>query len=103
MNTDTLSRISPTGEVQDIVTNLPGKGDHQANYPVVGPDGKLYFGVGSATNSGVVDADNAAYEWLPKFPASCDVPAQDITLVGRNYEYQNVLGDITQTVRTGAY
>jgi hypothetical protein len=35
---------------------------------VVGPDGRLYFGVGSATNSG--GADNAAYEWLPKFLAN---------------------------------
>jgi glucose/arabinose dehydrogenase len=103
MNTDTLYRRGPDGQVAAIMTDLPGKGDHQANYPVAGPDGKLYFGVGSATNSGVVGADNAAYEWLPKFPGFCDVPAQDIALVGRNYEYQNVLGDITQTVRTGAY
>jgi glucose/arabinose dehydrogenase len=102
-NTDTLSRIGPDGSVEETVTDLPGRGDHQANYPVVGPDGKLYFGVGSATNTGVVGADNFAYEWLPKFSDTHDVPAQDITLVGRNYEYKNVLGDITQTVRTGAY
>lgn len=103
MNTDTLFRLLPGGAPEPIVTDLPGKGDHQANHPVVGPDGKLYFGVGSATNTGVVGADNFAYEWLPKYPTFCDVPAQDITLAGRNYEYRNVLGDITQTVRTGAY
>jgi hypothetical protein len=50
---------------------------------VVGPDGKLYWGQGSATNAGVVGADNFAYEWLPKFPGFCDVPAQDITQAGR--------------------
>jgi glucose/arabinose dehydrogenase len=103
MNTDTLYRLRADGAAEAIVTGLPGRGDHQANHPVVGPDGKLYFGVGCATNSGVVGADNFAYEWLPQFPTFCDVPAQDITLAGRNYEYKNVLGDLSQTVRTGAY
>jgi glucose/arabinose dehydrogenase len=103
MNTDTLLRIRPDGTTEEILTDLPGRGDHQANYPVVGPDGKLYFGMGSATNTGVVGADNFAYEWLPKFPQFHDVPAQDIRLAGRNYAYQNVLGTITETVRSGAY
>jgi glucose/arabinose dehydrogenase len=103
MNTDTLSRIGPDGKLEDIVTGLPGRGDHQANYPIVGPDGKIYFGMGSATNMGIVGADNAAYEWLPKFPQVHDVPAQDLTLVGRNYEYRNVLGSLAETVKSGAF
>ncbi|GHO70453.1 hypothetical protein KSC_093450 [Ktedonobacter sp. SOSP1-52] len=103
MNTDTLLRISSDGSAEAILTDLPGLGDHQANYPIVGPDGKLYFGMGSATNTGVVGADNFAYEWLPKFPQFHDVPAQAIRLVGHNYEYQNVLGTITETVHSGAY
>ena len=102
-NTDRLSRIGADGRVEDIVTDLPGLGDHQTNHPVVGPDGKLYFGQGTVTNTGVVGADNAAYEWLPKFPAVCDVPGADIVLAGRNFEYQDVLGNITDTVVTGAY
>lgn len=103
MNTDTLSRISPNGTVEDIVTGLRGLGDHQSNYPVVGSDGKIYFGQGTVTNTGIVGADNFAYEWLPKFPDFHDIPAEDITLAGRNYEYQNVLGSVTDTVRSGAY
>ena len=102
-NTDRLSRLEADGTVIDIVTGLPGRGDHQTNYPVVGPDGKFYFGVGSATNAGVVGADNFAYEWLPTFPAFHDIPAQDIRLVGRNYTYQNVLGNVLQTVHSGAF
>lgn len=102
-NTDRLSRLNRDGSVEDLVTGLPGRGDHQTNYPVLGPDGKLYFGVGTATNVGVVGADNFAYEWLPKFPDFHDVPAQDITLAGRNYEYKNVLGNVLQTVHSGAY
>jgi glucose/arabinose dehydrogenase len=102
-NTDTLSRLRPDGRIEDLVTGLPGLGDHQTNYPVAGPDGKLYFGQGSATNAGVVGADNFAYEWLPRFPQFHDVPAQDVTLAGRNYEFKNVLGDVRQTVHSGAY
>ena len=102
-NTDTVSRIGPDGRLEDIVTDLPGRGDHQTNYPVVGLDGKLYFGVGSATNMGVVGADNFAYEWLPRFPDFHDVPARDIVLAGRDYEYRDVLGDVRQKVRSGAF
>ncbi|HSO19880.1 MAG TPA: PQQ-dependent sugar dehydrogenase, partial [Desulfosarcina sp.] len=103
MNTDTLARLTPDGNLEDLVTGLPGKGDHQANHPLLGPDGKLYFGVGSQTNCGVVGADNYAFEWLPKHPDLHDLPAEDIVLAGRNYAYQNVLGDIRETVHSGAY
>lgn len=103
MNTDTLSRIGPDGQLQDVVTDLPGLGDHQSNYPVVGPDGKLYFGQGTATNTAVVGPDNFSYEWLRYFPDFHDRPGADVVLTGQNYESPNVLGNITQTVRTGAY
>jgi glucose/arabinose dehydrogenase len=103
MNTDTLFRLDSDGYMEELVTDLPGIGDHQANYPVIAPDGKIYFGQGCATNMGVVGADNAAFEWLPKHPYFHDIPAKDITLTGRNYEYQNVLGDLSETVVTGAY
>ncbi len=97
-----LSRLRPDGTIEDLVTGLPW-GDHHPNYPVVGPDGKLYWGQGTATNMAVVGADNFAYEWLQHFPDWHDVPGQDITLTGRNYEYRNVLGNLTETVRSGAY
>jgi glucose/arabinose dehydrogenase len=102
-NTDTVSRIGADGQLEDIVTGLPGRGDHQVNHPIVAPDGKLYFAVGSATNSGVVGPDNAAYEWLPDFPADHDVPARDVRLVGRNFTSHDVLGDQTSTTSTGAF
>jgi glucose/arabinose dehydrogenase len=105
MNTDTLSRITPGGEMEDLVTGLPGLGDHQANYPVVGPDGRIYFGQGTYTNTAVVGADDFSYEWLRKFPHLHDVPGQDIVLTGRNYTAPNVLDEAipTSTVETGAY
>jgi glucose/arabinose dehydrogenase len=103
MNTDTLLRIGPDGRAERILTELVGRGDHPSGVPVIGPDGKIYFGQGCVTNCGVVGADNFGFEWLPKYPEVCDVPAQDIKLVGRNYEARNVLKDIRNTVETGAY
>jgi glucose/arabinose dehydrogenase len=103
MNTDTLMRIDARGNVEDIVTDLPGRGDHQANHPIAGPDGKIYFAVGVATNCGVVGADNAGFEWLSKHPEVCDVPAHDIVLSGQNYESHDILGDSRKKVLTGAF
>jgi glucose/arabinose dehydrogenase len=101
--TDRLIRIEPDGRRRTIVDGLPGRGDHQVNHPLLGPDGKIYFGVGSVTNSGVVGSDNAAYGWLRQYPDAHDVPARDVVLAGRNYEDRDVLGDLGRTVRTGAF
>lgn len=102
-NTDTVSRISRDGRIEDLVTGLPGRGDHQVNPPRIGPDGRLYFAVGSATNSGVVGPDNAAYEWLADHPEAHDVPARDVVLAGRNFESHDVLGNQLETVSTGPF
>jgi len=102
-NTDAVYRLRPGDELELIVEGLPGRGDHQVNQPLFGPDGKLYFAVGSATNSGVVGPDNAAYEWLPVFPDVHDVPGRDVVLAGRNFESHDVLGGQAEVVRTGAY
>lgn len=102
-NTDRLSRLDPDGTVTDIVTGLPGRGDHQANHPILADDGYLYWGQGSATNLGVVGADNYAYEWLPKFPEDHDVPAEPLRLTGRNFRYRNVLGSLSDEVECGAF
>ena len=103
VNTDTLLRIGPDGQAEEILTDLAGRGDHQMNHPIVGPDGKIYFGAGCATNCGVVGADNFGFEWLSTFPEFCDVPAKDLKLVGHNYEARDVLGDLRDKVQTGAY
>lgn len=102
-DTDRVLRIDGDGTTTVIVDGLPGRGDHQTNHPVIGPDGRLYFGVGSVTNSGVVGSDNAAYGWLKDAPDAHDVPAKDIVLAGRNYEDRDILGDLGRTVRTGAF
>src|SRR5437660_1702724 len=55
--------------VRDLVTDLPSLGDHHNNQMAVGPDGKIYFGQGMVTNSGVVGLDNfLPFGWLVKYP-----------------------------------
>ncbi|HEX5015125.1 MAG TPA: PQQ-dependent sugar dehydrogenase [Candidatus Limnocylindrales bacterium] len=101
-NTDRIVRVGRDGTETTIVDGLPGRGDHQVNHPLIGPDHKLYFGVGSATNAGVVGSDNAAYGWLKNNPTVHDVPAHDVVLAGRNYDDRDVIGDL-RAIRTGAF
>lgn len=99
-----ILRITPDGTITPLIENLPTRGDHHTNGPAIGPDGKLYFGVGTATNSGVVGIDNYRFGWLPRFPDFHDMPAKDVTLAGRNYTTTNPLtSDPDDEVTTGAY
>ena len=93
-----ILRISADGAGREVVVdNLPSLGDHHANAPAVGPDGYLYFGQGSATNSGVVGPDNV--HWIRRHPTFRDIPAEDVTLAGRNFTTDNPL---TETPNDGA-
>ncbi len=49
-----VSIVEEDKTLRDIVTDLPSLGDHQNNNIVLGPDGKIYMGQGTTTNSGVV-------------------------------------------------
>lgn len=102
-NTDTILRVELDGSVRVLIDGLPGLGDHQTNHPVLGPDGRLYWGQGCVTNMGVVGADNFGYEWLPQHRDHHDVPGGDIELAGRNFDIPDVLGNPLSTVRSGAY
>jgi glucose/arabinose dehydrogenase len=94
-------------EVKDLVTGLPSLGDHHNNQLTVGPDGRLYFGQGVMTNSGVVGIDNFLFLWLPQYPDLHDVPARDITLAGGVWTTINpmILGkpDEAKVVTTSAF
>ena len=99
-----ILRITPGGEVTAILSDLPSVGDHHTNGPVVGPDGMIYFGQGTATNSGVVGTDNYQFGWLKRYPDFHDVPCRDITLSGKNYTTDNPLtDDANDRATTGAF
>jgi glucose/arabinose dehydrogenase len=93
------------GAVKDVIVGLPTNGDHQNNQIAFNPDGKrLYVGIGSATNSGVVGEDNAMIGWLPNEPNVHDVPAKNITLTGQNFITKNPLtAEPNDTATTGAF
>ncbi len=78
--------VLENGAVRDLVTGLPSLGDHHNNQLTVGPDGKIYFGQGTATNSGVVGLDSFKMGWLAKYPDISDVPAKDIRLHPQPFE-----------------
>lgn len=99
-----ILRITPEGQITPIIENLPSHGDHHTDGPVIGPDGWLYFGQGTATNSGVVGPDNAQFGWLKRNPEFHDIPGQDITLTGENFTSENPLKpESKEKVTTGAY
>jgi glucose/arabinose dehydrogenase len=96
-----ILRIGRDGAATALVEGLPSYGDHHTNGPIVGPDGFLYFGQGTATNSGVVGEDNAKFGWLERRPDFHDVPGADVVLTGRNFDTDDPLHGGTAT--TGAF
>jgi glucose/arabinose dehydrogenase len=98
-----ILRVSEDGAVERVIGDLPSRGDHHTNGPLVGEDGWIYFGQGTATNSAVVGTDNFDFGWLPRNPEFHDVPCEDVVLNGRNYATENPLTEAGERVVTGAY
>jgi len=101
--------VAEGGRVRDLVTGLPSKGDHTNNQMAAGPDGKIYFGQGTATNAGVVGIDNYMLGWLHKHPSVHEIPAKDITLTvdAKEFESPDLLAIFTKRdlkkTKTGAF
>jgi glucose/arabinose dehydrogenase len=83
-----ISVIKENGVRQDLIVGLPSMGDYKNTQVVFGKDGKMYYGQGAATNSGVVGPDNL---WANQYPYFHDYPAQDIKLIGQNFVSYNYL------------
>lgn len=99
-----ILKISTTGEVKVIVEGLPSMGDHHTDGPII-IDHHVYFGQGTATNSGVVGEDNAKFGWLKRHPDFHDIPCKDVMLTGKNFESANVLTEDNKDDKatTGAF
>lgn len=82
-----VDRVRPEGgNVDVVVRGVPVTGDHDVNHLLFDKDGTLYFGVGSATNSGVVAADDPVNQkWLARHPETHDLPCRDLVLTGRTF------------------
>jgi glucose/arabinose dehydrogenase len=100
-----ISTVDAGGLVNNIIIGLPTMGDHHNNQIAFGPDGRLYVPIGVLTNSGVVGQDNVLHGWGPLLTKLHDVPGQDITLTGQNFESSNPLTpvDPNDNATTGAF
>ena len=97
-----ILRIDRQGRVETLIDSLPTMGDHHTNGPAIGSDGSIYFGLGTATNSGVVGPDNAQFGWLKRKPDFHDVPCHDVRLRGETFASNDALGEKGE-VRTAAF
>jgi glucose/arabinose dehydrogenase len=96
------------GTHETIIADLPCQGDYSVTDIAVRPsDGRIIFGVGSATNSGVVGLDNWAIGWPRKCPSVCDQLAVDMKLNGYRMDSKNPLAGLfgggDETAVTGAF
>jgi glucose/arabinose dehydrogenase len=100
-----ISTVDAGGLVNNIIIGLPSMGDHHNNQIAFGPDSRLYVPIGVLTNSGVVGQDNILHGWGPLITKLHDVPGQDITLTGQNFESSNPLtpADPNDNATTGAF
>lgn len=97
-----ITIIKPDGSKKDIISGLLSLGDHHNNRVIFGPEGKMYFGQGTATNSGVIGEDNSS--WVKQHPYFHDYPGSFIPLVEQNFEIRNILSDQSgELIWTGAY
>ena len=89
-----ITALDYTGGHTTIQGHLPAQGDFSvtdlaiARSPIDPPKNeRLYFGVGSVTNSGVVGLDN--WEWVQDFPQVHDVPWVPTHLKGFRFDSPN--------------
>jgi hypothetical protein len=66
-----ITSLGMDGSQIHIVGDLPAQGDYGVTDVCI-HNGRVYFGVGTATNSGVVGIDNFDEGWLKRYPNCCD-------------------------------
>ena len=91
-----------------VVTALDSKGGHKtlaAGFPAQGDYGltdvafnsltkRVWFGLGTATNSGVVGLDNWAVSWVRNHPEVHDIPYHDVELLGYKFQTPNPMAGL---------
>jgi glucose/arabinose dehydrogenase len=95
------------GSHTTIVADLPAQGDFSVTDIAVRPtDGRLFFGMGAATNGGVVGTDNSAVGWVRKHPNACDQSFVTLKLNGYKFTTKNPDAGLfsgPDTVATGPF
>lgn len=96
-----ITTVNSDGTKEDVLSALPSYGDHHNNRVIFGEDGKMYFGQGTATNSGVVGLDNT---WVKDYPFFHDYPGSQLHLIGQNFLTPDTRSASSEDIAyTGAY
>jgi glucose/arabinose dehydrogenase len=69
--------------------DFPAEGDYGMTDVAVRSDGRIFFGLGSMTNSGVVGLDNFKIGWVKDHPQACDLPPTKLKLLGLRFDTHN--------------
>jgi hypothetical protein len=64
-----ITTLDYDGNHSTVIADLPAQGDYGITDLAINPtNGRLFFSIGTATNSGVVGADNWDEGWLKRYP-----------------------------------
>lgn len=97
----TITVLNWDGSRIDILSGLPCFGDYPNGRVSFDWNGKMYFGLGTATNSGVVGNDN---KWVLSHPLACDNPGNYIILNRQNFETSNMFTkNVGEKILTGGF
>lgn len=90
-----ITAFSYDGSHRTVVGQLPTRGEHAISDIAVAAGGtRLWFGVGSATNSGVVGLDDWEEGWVKKHPDFSDKPYVPLKLLGYQFRTKNPLSGL---------
>ncbi|HEY8668637.1 MAG TPA: hypothetical protein VIL86_18465 [Tepidisphaeraceae bacterium] len=85
-----ISALGFDGSHKTILAGLPARGDCGMTDLVMHPrNGRLYFGVGAATNSGVVGLDNWSAGWIKDHPDFHDLSWLPLRMRGYRFTTPN--------------
>lgn len=85
-----VTALDSKGGHTTLCAGFPAQGDHGLTDIAVEPrTGRLWFGCGTATNSGVVGEDNFDQSWPREHPDVHDIPWHDVETFGYKFTTSN--------------
>lgn len=87
-NNGVVTAFDYEGNHKTVASDFPARGEHALTDIVVNRN-RVYFGLGSATNSGVVGPDDWQIGWVKKYPNFSDRPLNLLKLLGYRFDAKN--------------